>query len=220
MKTTIVFSDTHLTDQFDIQKYNYLKNIIADCDQLIVLGDFWSYYSCTYQDFVKSNWSQLFDLMLKKKCIYITGNHDYRKWSKNDYKEFSKSVKTQYHLKVGNKVLTFRHGHNLSIGSIQNERYIFWVRRLKIDRVTYAFNKFIIKALGLQYYVGLGKRINKVHKKHADALSHNSILVCGHTHSPEFDLKNNYINTGFINYNHGFYLKIKGNELNLISEKY
>jgi predicted phosphodiesterase len=42
---TIIFSDTHLTDQFDPELYKALENMIQEADQVIINGDFWDGYS-------------------------------------------------------------------------------------------------------------------------------------------------------------------------------
>lgn len=72
---TIVISDLHLTTNFDNRKFQFLKNIFTNSGQIIINGDFWSYYSCTFDEFLDFKWQELFPFM-RAKTIYIHGNHD------------------------------------------------------------------------------------------------------------------------------------------------
>src|SRR3972149_6125144 len=78
-ETTAIISDTHLTAKFDKAKFEYLKTLFSKYEEVIINGDFWSYYSCTFDEFLKSKWNALFPFM-KAKTIYIHGNHDREKW--------------------------------------------------------------------------------------------------------------------------------------------
>ncbi len=73
---TIVLSDTHLYEEFDEKKFNFLKRIISKVDRVIINGDFWDSYICSFSDFINSPWKKLFPLLKTKKTVYIYGNHD------------------------------------------------------------------------------------------------------------------------------------------------
>lgn len=72
----LVFSDTHLSTEFDGQLFDYISNLINSVDQVIINGDFWDWYLCSFDDFVNSEWQQLFPLLKAKNTIYLYGNHD------------------------------------------------------------------------------------------------------------------------------------------------
>ena len=99
----LVFSDTHLYLPFDGKKFNFLKKIISDSDQVIINGDFFDDYMISFDEFIKSPWNQLFPLLKKKKAIYIFGNHDQEKFSDKRTEQFSDSQKIRYKLII-NKI--------------------------------------------------------------------------------------------------------------------
>ncbi|KKP50689.1 MAG: hypothetical protein UR42_C0024G0015, partial [Candidatus Roizmanbacteria bacterium GW2011_GWA2_33_33] len=47
----LVFSDTHLYLPFDGKKFNFLKKIISDSDQVIINGDFFDDYMISFDEF-------------------------------------------------------------------------------------------------------------------------------------------------------------------------
>ena len=96
----LVFSDTHLYLPFDGKKFNFLKKIISDSDQVIINGDFFDDYMISFDEFIKSPWNQLFPLLKKKKAIYIFGNHDQEKFSDKRLNLFSDVQVTSYKLQV------------------------------------------------------------------------------------------------------------------------
>ena len=69
---TLIFSDTHLKTKFEQKKFNFLSNIIDDADAIIIAGDFWDGYYCSFDEFVNSEWSALFPLLKEKKAINIS----------------------------------------------------------------------------------------------------------------------------------------------------
>ena len=73
----LIFSDTHLTPKYEPKKFAVLKNAIEQADRVIINGDFWEGFVCTFNEFVESPWSkELFPLLKKKKAVYLFGNHD------------------------------------------------------------------------------------------------------------------------------------------------
>jgi len=218
-ETIAILSDTHLTTKFDERKLNYLKSLFLKHDQIIINGDFWSYYSCTFDEFLKSKWSRLFPVM-KDKTIYIYGNHDREKWCDERVGEFCKSAADSYILSMENTKLIVMHGHKIATDSVQNEPYLKIQRFLDIDKYNYFIQEKIVKHVGLGFYTKLGQRINSKQKSYAKGLEDKETLVAAHSHTPEFSPKDKYINTGFINYGFSSYLKIFEGNMTLAMETY
>ena len=108
---TIVVSDTHLTAKFDKTKFNFLFNLFSSCDKLIVNGDFWSCYSSTFDEFVNSDWKELFPIMLRKNTTYIYGNHDREEFMDERINLFSNSACLRTKFTNGKTTFHIEHGH-------------------------------------------------------------------------------------------------------------
>ena len=106
----LVFSDTHLYLPFDQKKFNFLKKIISESDQVIINGDFFDDYMISFEDFINSPWNQLFPLLKNKHAVYIFGNHDQQKFSDKRLNSFSDVQTSIYHLSTINYQLIFTHG--------------------------------------------------------------------------------------------------------------
>jgi len=220
---TIAISDTHLTKDFDERKYNFLKKLFEGCDQLIVNGDFWSFYSCTFDEFVASKWEKLFPLMHSKNTLYIYGNHDKREYMDKRVNLFSTKQKIRdtysqgyfkYHLEHGH--LFFKHQ------SISNPQYIKLNRLLKIDSlVRHPIDHFLYKTFGVKTMSGFLKKMNnQIKQEQKNTIPTSQILVTGHTHVPEIDKNNKFVNTGFIDHGLAWYLKITNTNYKLIKTTY
>src|SRR3989339_340208 len=107
----LVFSDTHLYLPFDQKKFDFLKKIISESDQVIINGDFFDSYINTFDEFIKSPWKQLFPLLKKKEAVYLFGNHDLKKVSDNRVGLFSVSQKNRHQIIINNKKFLIEHGH-------------------------------------------------------------------------------------------------------------
>ncbi len=219
-KNTIIVSDLHLTPEFDIKKYNYLRKLFQSADQIIIDGDLWSYYYCDFTDFLDSKWNQLFPLMLEKKCVYIFGNHDREEWCDERTKLFSIECHNWYSFSQLGTTFHVQHGHLISSKSIQNEIFIKYLKKFHLDKYNYAIQQKIINKLGSTFYSRPGKMLNKKHKKFVKKfIPKGEFLICGHTQSPEGSSERRYINTGFINYGHSSYLQIY-KDISLVQETY
>ena len=216
---TIIISDTHLTRKFDQKKFNYLKQIIESCNQVIINGDFWDKYFCTFNQFINSEWQTLFPLLLEKQAIYLYGNHDKKEWCNQHVSEFSVEQKIYTSLKVGNKELYITHGDEIAPDFDGRHPWI------PVGKFTgflgYQYEKIGLAISGDKFLVRAYTYLNDGMKKWAkEKLKENQILVGGHSHLAEFNLKEKHINTGFIRFGYGQYLKIENDILELIEEKY
>lgn len=216
---TIILSDTHLTDKFEPRKFAYLKGIILSADRVIVNGDFWDSFLVNFDKFINSQWQELFPLLLSRKAVYIYGNHDKKNTADRRVSLFSIDQVDFFRFNLGRLILHIEHGQKVApagdekIPEIMKNStivtpYIFIREQIPL----YLFGKNSLR----QY-----KYQNKKMKKWANKnLTKNEILVCGHSHLSEFNLASQYINTGFIRHGFGQYLKIEGEKLDLVDEKY
>src|SRR5690554_1878720 len=128
----LIISDIHLGKRFDKNKFNYLKNLFSKYDEIILNGDFWDYYSVSFDDFVNSEWNKLFPVM-EDKTIYIYGNHDQEKWVDSRVKLFSKKQTNKHELIIKDKRYILIHGH--TIGHTGLPHNIFFIKIFRISRL-------------------------------------------------------------------------------------
>jgi predicted phosphodiesterase len=212
---TVIFSDTHLTDSFNQKKYNKLETIIQNADQVIINGDFWDGMSVSFTDFLNSKWNTLFPLLLKKKTIYLYGNHDRKSYGDKRTSLFSVKQAEAYDLKVGNKVLHILHGHQIVPF---NDPEVKEPLTFKKGNDIYTFLESLANIFTNGHFF-LGYRFfNRKMKKYIqEHLKENEILVTGHIHAPEFDLKNRYINT-FLRHHRAYYVVIENDTISFKKE--
>ena len=216
--TTLVFSDTHLTNKFDSKKFTYLKRLIESYDRVVINGDFWNRAQTTFDKFVNSKWKSLFPLLKEKKAIYIYGNHDLKRWCDERVNLFSVDQKEVHKMKMGKYILYIEHGHEITPNFFDRN---LWIPPLKLaDDLNH-----LIVSLSLKYakerYLSLGMKENEKMKTWGkNNLKESEILVVGNSHIPEYDLAGRYINTGYIMNNHSSYLVIDGSKAKIVVEKY
>ncbi|MBI4226199.1 metallophosphoesterase family protein, partial [Candidatus Roizmanbacteria bacterium] len=107
----LIFSDSHLTENFEEKKFNFLKKIIQQSDSVIINGDFWDGYRTTFDRFISSDWNKLFPLLKSKKTVYIHGNHDRETYIDQNASLFSDLQTHTYRLQLNGKVFIIEHGH-------------------------------------------------------------------------------------------------------------
>ncbi len=219
---TIVVSDTHLTAKFDKTKFNFLFNLFSSCDKLIVNGDFWSCYSSTFDEFVNSDWKELFPIMLRKNTTYIYGNHDREEFMDERINLFSNSACLRTKFTNGKTTFHIEHGHLFfKHQSIHNPKFMQINRELKIDeRIRHPLDNFLYKKY---WYKKISKIFgfmnNKIKLEGKKIIDEQIILVTGHTHIAEFN-RNTFVNTGFIDQGLAWYLEITDRDYQLRSVSY
>lgn len=217
----LVFSDTHIGKKDETEKLNFLQTLINSYDVIVINGDLWSDYEISFQKFCESSWKSILDLLQTKKTFYIAGNHDPLEKILEAGENFCQEVLEELTLltESGNEIY-IKHGQT---DTIVSKLATFFVKKWPA-----VFNKILTPfGLMLTLHMNLRKwrvsRIdtlkNKVYKRH-HYKKRNNILVMGHTHAPEFDLKKRYINTGFINKGFASYLEIVDGELNFVETRY
>ena len=182
----LIFSDTHLSAKFDPAKFRYLLHIISSADQVIINGDFWDSLLTDFDQFVKSDWNQLFPVLKQKQAVYIFGNHDEQAFSDDRVNLFSAQQAYHYDIEADGLKLHVEHGQRmlpiLGVPGLPK-----WIS-LRVEVITRMVLGRLVKYL-LQPY-------NNTLKNWAvDNMAPNQILVCGHTHLQEDGRESNFINS-------------------------
>jgi predicted phosphodiesterase len=215
--TTIIFSDTHLSNRVYRKKFFYLKHLIQSADQVIILGDFWDGFLTTFDKFVESGWRFLFPLLLQKKAIYLYGNHDRIEWSDDRVNLFSVRQEQELVVNLGGQQYLLTHGHALKTSLEDRFTILDHSMPLRLGSSLDILHKLVWG----RRFLKADKLINRPMIDWArDALPEPAILVCGHTHFPQHDLPERYLNDGFIGCGFGNYLKISEQGAELICERY
>jgi predicted phosphodiesterase len=218
----LVISDLHLNHKFDNNKFNFLKSLILNSDKVIINGDFWSNFTCTFTQFVSSKWSELFPFFLSKNAIYIFGNHDLIKWTDEKVNLFSSEQYQKYEFSDGNNIFSVEHGHLLlPIQCMDNNSIAKIHRILHFDLLfRYPLEKIILRIGGLKLYKMLSYSIDVSLIKKLNQPKNNAYTIFGHSHHANFLPSKNYINTGFINFGYAQYLMITDGVPELFSKRY
>jgi predicted phosphodiesterase len=206
----IILSDVHLDKKFDEVLFNKLSHLILQTDQVIINGDFWDSYECTFDEFLNSEWNKLFPLLKSKKTIYLEGNHDPIELMDDRAGLFCSQLVSEYKFKWNDKIIYLTHGHKYKKSIIseypflKKSRLVFWVLRMG--------NKFL-DITKLSHLKDL-RSAKKLKKKALLAKRGNEIIICGHSHIEEIDLVNGYVNSGEFRHN-STYIEITDEKINL-----
>jgi len=224
----LIFSDTHLTNKFDNDKFKFLKKIIDTSDQVIINGDFWDGWFTNFDGFLKSKWNRLFPLLLKKNAIYLYGDHDPADRCDGRVNLFSVKTGESYNLILEKKTYHIEHGHRILKGKMSKFLEIYGLLLNKVDRSL--FRKTLYNFLHFLEYLGynliglslmteskVAKRNNEIIKQ---SNNHREFLICGDTHCAEMDKNKMFANSGCINYGNAYYLMINYGEIVLHKENY
>jgi len=212
----LIFSDTHLTARFDQAKYRYLLNIIADADQVIINGDFWDSYLTTFDEFINSDWQQLFPVLKQKKAIYIYGNHDPKHLSDDRVYAFSVEQAQSKNIEADGLSLRVQHGHQIVMKGNGPKN---WLDKLE-GRISGTI-EFVLRSISNRTVNAILEPLNnKMKEWERHHVPHNRILVCGHTHIQENAAVQNFINSGVNNYGLGQYLLVNQGKIELHSVRY
>ncbi|OGK18225.1 hypothetical protein A2866_05065 [Candidatus Roizmanbacteria bacterium RIFCSPHIGHO2_01_FULL_39_8] len=199
----LVFSDTHLTHTFEPNKFELLKKIILKADRVIINGDFWDGYRTTFDTFIASDWKRLFPLLKSKKTVYLFGNHDRKSFMDKRMRLFSDTQSETFILRINGKNFIFEHGNRISPLLDESPLMPHF-----LNRITTRIAGFALKNISFLQF--LHKRMNVIIKsKMEKRLKRDDILLCGHSHYPEIDLKHKFVNSGYIQNGKAHYLIIE-----------
>lgn len=200
----LIFSDSHLSTEFDEKKFNYLSSIIKNADKVVINGDFWEGFATKFDDFINSPWKRLFPFLKTKHSVYIFGNHDKKEYSDDRVNLFSDLQTERYEFTSGDKECIVEHGDKWETIMIEDGKrfgkYALISLIFDIAQVQIVKNKLT--------WIFFQRYNNSIKRKLRGKLTENQLLFCGHTHCAEIDLKNQFINSGVNNYGLGQYVII------------
>ncbi len=187
--------------------------VLAKHENVIINGDLWKYPATTFDRFVKSAWTQLFPLLKSKKTIYVIGNHDESRWLSEETALFASEVCYDYEVKTQECVYKITHGHMLSTALRAIDMYhanvgIYFERVFKSFVISSKVQEQLVKKTGYPNNPGSVFTQHQMKKYAQKNLKPNEVLVVGHSHIPELDLANKFINTGFFDYGRGYFLEL------------
>lgn len=218
---TLVFADTHLSDRFEPELFAALKPLIERADTVIILGDLWDWYKCSFDAFCSSEWALLFPLLNSKKTYYIFGNHDRHAFCDERVKLFSQWQGESLSVELDGVSLQIEHGDRIAPskdGSFPRLSRFFrpvYMRYYYIEDATGRRAKWLRRMLLLtRWWAHL--RILKYVKLHSST----SVRLMGHSHIPVADLANKYFNPGAFGKGYASYLWIENGDIALHEEAY
>jgi predicted phosphodiesterase len=208
----LVISDTHLGRKFNKGKFDYLAKLFSSYDEIILNGDFWDYFSLTFDQFVNSRWSKLFPIM-QNKTIYIYGNHDQEEWCDDRIKLFSRKQTNMHTLMIRNNKFIFRHGHKIDgFRTPDDNRFVKISRILRLGELALVLDRLL---------VGLNPNRNSKIETFAKDLNQDEYLFVGHKHIPSMDLSKRIMVGGWVLFGQSNYFVINSaGEIELKKEKY
>lgn len=208
----LVLSDTHLGLPFEEKKFKLLNSLIKSASMVVINGDFWEGYKINFEQFTNSHWKNLFPLLKSKKTVYLFGNHDKKLYSNKQTSLFSNFQAHQYKMKLNGNTLVFEHGNRLC--PLFDEVYPKFYEVIKKTNVLGRLHEIMARKFGSKIFKLLFSSQNKIIKtKIKKELKNGEIFVCGHTHAAEFDIKNHFLNTGFIMHGLAQYVLIDGKKI-------
>ncbi|MDO8650243.1 MAG: metallophosphoesterase family protein [Candidatus Berkelbacteria bacterium] len=205
----LIISDLHLTKKFSPAKFDLIKKVISDCDQLIINGDLWEGFGMSLKDFMSSGWRQLFPSLKEKNTVYLFGNHDPKENAR--YEQFSTLATKTYEFSQNNVDFYVVHGDYFD--PTLDMRHPNLPKPLLFIGVI--VESWLISTIGRGYLNIYRASNEKMKKWHRSNIS-NKWLVCGHSHLAELDLETKFANSGiFLRPGLASYLKIEKGEIEL-----
>ena len=205
----LVFSDTHLYLPFDQKKFNFLKKIINEADQVIINGDFFDDYMISFDDFINSPWKDIFPLLKEKKAVYIFGNHDQEKFSDKRLNMFSVEQTSKYYLKINNRTFIFVHGQQFRKTADLFIKELFKPLVSLIVRIAHHKRQNLVNIFGRNFlHFRFAYRNIATKRKAIKTIKKNEFIIVGHNHWAEVDEKNHFACCGAILYGFAQYLII------------
>lgn len=220
--TKLIISDTHL-GKFNKKQFNFLYNLIESVDEVIINGDFWDSWCISFEKFINSQWQNLFDLLLEKNTIYIYGNHDPKELCDERCSLFAVETVDSYQFELCGQKFHCEHGHHLTTSFFATKLFGFYYKL--IGHRPSGLQYLIAKTEKLLFYLfpklihrtTLGQHTNRILRKNLKA---DCINIFGHSHNPDLDIQNNFINTGATMCEWASYVLIEDKNIRLEKSRY
>lgn len=215
--TTVIISDTHLSNRVYRKKYYYLKSVIEQADRVVIAGDFWDGFLTNFDKFLNSKWRLLFPLLLERQAIYLYGNHDRAEWCDERVNLFSVDQGISTTIDIHNQRYLIAHGH--TIFTSFEDKYPIVNRSIPL-RIGSSLD-IIHKLVWGKRFLNGDSNINNPMADWVDKnLPHPQILICGHSHYPEINTEKRFINTGFNGLGYGNYAIIDESGPRIVKDRY
>lgn len=209
MANVLVFSDTHLYLPFDEKKFNFLKKIISESDQVIINGDFFDDYMISFEEFINSPWNKLFPLLKNRHAIYIFGNHDQQKFSDSRFNLFSDLQVPNYSLTTIHYSLLFSHGSEFRKTADLLVPKSFKPLVSFVIRMAHIFRQVMVNIFGRNFFrLRFAYRNITTSQKAVKTIKDNEFIIIGHNHWGEVDEMKRFACDGAILYGFAQYLTI------------
>lgn len=170
----LVFADSHLFTKDDPEFLKWVKYWSKRVDKVIICGDLWDSYFCTFEEFVNSHWKEeLFPILKSKNSIYIFGNHDREQINGYLADVFSDKQADFLDMKIGEKVFHFEHGDRFFSSCGTNWRFL--------GRLGNFLQLHLSRIFGTGFF-----KIFREQAKNLEEIweGESTFLVCGHIHYP------------------------------------
>lgn len=212
----VVVSDIHLCARFDKKRFDLLKGLFLKADIIVLNGDFWDAYSCSFESFINSEWAALFPLLKKRKTYYLFGNHDSAIEHLPHASDIFGQMQKSLDIEVGPHKFHIRHGNFLAPQSDERGGAVHRIFGNLPSDYGARLTCLVYKLGGRGFYKFMNQKFNEQMKAWSkENLPSNTILVCGHSHVPEMSLDENYINIGAIDCGQCDYLEVSPEKINL-----
>ncbi len=225
--TTLIFSDSHLSDEFDASWLHSILPLIKKADRVIINGDFWDGQKTDFHKFIHSAYRQTLFPALRPKTDYIFGNHDPQFIQDERMDLFSRRQANQFEFNFGTKKVVVEHGHLIAPG-YDNCCHLnkFALRSAttkalykRIDRLNEGTNllarcqQWLIKRKEKKMLRQLATYSQKEYQPQ-------QIFIFGHRHTPKHCLTDNFIILGSYRFHHQRYLWLENNQITPVDHTY
>lgn len=209
----LVVSDIHLTNTFDVKKFQFLQRILKKAPTVVINGDFIDRYVASFAE-IESVWGKLFDILKEKQTYYLPGNHDAGPSGKI-YQRFAQEQRQYLEFMQNGQLFHLEHGHAAAPyldSQTHLPKWLLWCGSM-FDRVmARLFGDFFLCIYKID-----NDRMKRWQKTH---LSPDAYLICGHSHWAEVSDKEKYANSGLVNSGFGQYLIISDGKVTGCRERY
>jgi predicted phosphodiesterase len=218
----LIFSDNHLTDEFDAALCNYITKLTNSVDQVIINGDFWDGYVVSFEKFVNSRWQVLFPLLKKKKTIYLYGNHDRQEFMDERVKLFSVRQLNEHQFTAGARKVIVTHGHQVApefdgvFPRITKKFRWLYPSIFKLSRSPSLAGR-LYRSIKIRHYRYNMRRL----QQYAQAnFGEAELLITGHSHIQVDNRRHGFINLGEFGRGWARYALIDGSKISVREENY
>lgn len=219
----LIFGDTHFSQEFEPDLFDYISKLIKSADQVIINGDFWDSYLCSFDEFVHSPWKSLFPFLKEKNAIYLFGNHDPQKESDDRVNLFSvkQSLFHEWKSTSGSKYFA-QHGDLLAPDFDAKHPFLtkylwkIYPYLLKLERQKNFAGK-IYRTINQRKCENSFRMISNFAREN---MNKKSLLICGHSHIHKDDRENYLLSIGPFWNKIARYLIIENDKVKFYEEKY